>query len=361
LVKKKIIIDLSWLDHSKTGGGEYQALNIINILLKKEFRMKFEIIFFIKPDTLNRNNFKFLKNFKIIKLTNFSYLNYLIIFFVSPFILKIKRIDIFFSTNIYIPMFKFFRFKTIVSLNHPLWIEKPELSSFIKRVIYNIYYKSLKSRSDLLICSNKVVKKIFDKKFKYKNTIAINIPIYNLNSPRKHEKIRKKIKKLKNKFFYFTLSSLEDYKNIEILKKISKKVFFSNKAIIVLAGKRPRNKLFDTAFFKDLGEINENEKKWLYSHCNIYIHPSLFEGFGMILVEAMKMYKPIICTNTEVMRHVTGNCATYINKPKNEMEWLQKIQNVKNIKKINYKKIIKRYSLPIIKKQYMKVFKNFLH
>ena len=120
MVKKKIIIDLNWLDHSKTGGGEYQALNIINILLKKEFLIKYDIIFFTKPDILNRNNFKFLKNFEIIKLTNFSYFNYLIIFFISPFILKIRRIDIFFSTNIYIPMFKFFRFKTIVSLNHSL-------------------------------------------------------------------------------------------------------------------------------------------------------------------------------------------------------------------------------------------------
>ncbi len=359
MVKKKIIIDLSWLDHSKTGGGEYQALNIINILLKKEFLIKYDIIFFTKPDILNRNNFKFLKNFEIIKLTNFSYFNYLIIFFISPFILKIRRIDIFFSTNIYIPMFKFFRFKTIVSLNHPLWIEKPELCSYIKRIIYNIYYKSLKSRSDLLICSNKIVKKIFDKKFKYTNTIVINIPIYKINSQSKHEKIRKKIKKLKNKVFYFTLSSLEDYKNIEILKKISKKVFFKNNAIIVFAGRRSHNKIFDTEFFKDLGEINETEKNWLYNHCNIYIHPSLYEGFGMILVEAMKMYKPIICTNTEVMRHVTGNCANYINKPKKEMEWLQKIQNVKNIKKNNYKKIIKRYSLPVIKKQYIKVLKNF--
>lgn len=359
MVKRKIIFDLSWVDHSNTGGGEYQALNIINILLKKDFLIKFEIMFFIKPESLKKNNFKFLNNFENIKLTNYSYLNYMIIFFISPFIFRVKKIDIFFSTNIYIPLFKFFSFKTIASLNHPLWIEKPELCPMIKRIIYNIYYKWLKSKSDLLICSNKIVKKIFDKKFKYTNTISINIPIYNINSRPKKEKIRKKIKILKNKVFYFTLSSLEDYKNITTLKKISQKVFLNKNAIIAIAGKRPHRKILNTKFFKDLGEINETEKKWLYNNCDIYIHPSLFEGFGMILVEAMQMNKPIICSNTNIMRYVTGNCANYINNPKNETEWLKKIQNVKNIKKINYKKILRRYSPQEIKNQYFKVLKTF--
>lgn len=357
MVKKKIIIDLSWLDHSKTGGGEYQALNIIHILLKREFVIKFELIFFIKPTTLKINNFNFLNNFEYIKLSNYTFLNYLIIFIISPFILKIKKIDIFFSTNIYIPLFKFFRFRTIVSLNHPLWLEKPEFCPLIKRTIYNIYYKILKSKSDLLICSNKIVKKIFEDKFKYTNAIAINIPIYKINYQQRN--IRKKIRILKNKIFYFTLTSLENYKNIEILKKISKRVYLNNNAIIVIAGKRQHNKLLDTNCFIDLGVVNEAEKEWLYKNCHIYIHPSLFEGFGMILVEAMIMYKPIICSSTKIMRYVTGNCANYIKNPKNEMEWLQKIQNIKNIKKINYKKITERYSSEVIKKQYMKVLENF--
>ena len=40
----------------------------------------------------------------------------------------------------------------------------------------------------------------------------------------------------------------------------------------------------------------ELEEGWLYSNCSAYIHPSKYEGFGMISIEAMMYNKRIFCS-----------------------------------------------------------------
>lgn len=51
------------------------------------------------------------------------------------------------------------------------------------------------------------------------------------------------------------------------------------------------NKLFFT------GEVNENELRNYYSHARGFVFPSLYEGFGLPLLEAMKFGLPILASN----------------------------------------------------------------
>ncbi len=45
------------------------------------------------------------------------------------------------------------------------------------------------------------------------------------------------------------------------------------------------------------GLVSEGEKVWLYRHCTAFVFPSLFEGFGLPVVEAMLFRKPVICSH----------------------------------------------------------------
>lgn len=43
-----------------------------------------------------------------------------------------------------------------------------------------------------------------------------------------------------------------------------------------------------------LGEISNEERTWLYSNCEAFVFPSMFEGFGLPVIEALSFGKPVV-------------------------------------------------------------------
>jgi len=68
-----------------------------------------------------------------------------------------------------------------------------------------------------------------------------------------------------------------------------------------------------------LKEIDNNELNLLYNYCSGLIYPSLYEGFGMPVLEAMKAGSPVICSNSSSLPEVAGEVAIFIN-PNNVSE-----------------------------------------
>lgn len=56
-----------------------------------------------------------------------------------------------------------------------------------------------------------------------------------------------------------------------------------------------------------------------YEKCDIVSFVSLFEGFGMIVIEANKVGRPVICSDIPVLREVAGVAALFVN-PKDVVE-----------------------------------------
>lgn len=59
------------------------------------------------------------------------------------------------------------------------------------------------------------------------------------------------------------------------------------------------------------GEVNDAEKRWLYRHCEAFVFPSLSEGFGIPVIEAMKAGKPVFCSTRGSLPEVGGEEAFY--------------------------------------------------
>ena len=64
--------------------------------------------------------------------------------------------------------------------------------------------------------------------------------------------------------------------------------------------------------FKSPGYIRDEDLALLYSISTIFLYPSLSEGFGMPLVEAMACGTPVITSNTSCLPEVAGNAAVLI-------------------------------------------------
>jgi len=60
-----------------------------------------------------------------------------------------------------------------------------------------------------------------------------------------------------------------------------------------------------------LGLVSEAEKSWLYAHSEAFVFPSLFEGFGLPVIEAMLFKKPVICSNKTSLSEIGSDYVTF--------------------------------------------------
>ncbi|ERK71224.1 glycosyltransferase family 4 protein [Leifsonia aquatica] len=61
-----------------------------------------------------------------------------------------------------------------------------------------------------------------------------------------------------------------------------------------------------------LGWVDDDEIERLYSEATAVVVPTLFEGFGLPVLEAMSRGCPVICSDLPVLREVGGDAALYV-------------------------------------------------
>ncbi len=65
--------------------------------------------------------------------------------------------------------------------------------------------------------------------------------------------------------------------------------------------------------FHLLGPVSEEAKSWYFQHCRAFVHPSLAEGFGLPVLEAMSVGKPVFISDRTSLPEIGGEAAFYFN------------------------------------------------
>ena len=73
-----------------------------------------------------------------------------------------------------------------------------------------------------------------------------------------------------------------------------------------------------------LGDFPEGLLPNLYSRAELFAFPSLYEGFGLPVLEAMACGTPVICSNSSSLPEVTGDAAILL-PPCDEVSWSEEI------------------------------------
>lgn len=60
-----------------------------------------------------------------------------------------------------------------------------------------------------------------------------------------------------------------------------------------------------------LGTVSEADKGWYLQHCRALVHPSLAEGFGLPVLEAMQFGKPVFLSTRTALPEIGGDVAYY--------------------------------------------------
>lgn len=222
--------------------------------------------------------------------------------------------------------------------------------------------KDLLNNAKHIICISNQTKKDLIKIYKIsKNKISV---IY-LGTKKNKFKIKKK-----KKFILFVGSRIE-YKNFRKLAQAfaSSKYLRKNYKIICFGGsafKSQELKFFDKLEIKNKIQYfkgNDSQLEKLYKEASLYVSVSLYEGFGLTLLEAMRFNCPVVCSDIPVFREIYKKSCIYV-KPKN-ITSIQK--GIENILKSSYKqknltiernKIIERYSWEKCALSTLKIYKK---
>ena len=122
--------------------------------------------------------------------------------------------------------------------------------------------------------------------------------------------------------FFLAAGAMSPRKNIQRVVEAFKSVQRSIPHHLVLVGGKGWDsaemfRLLDDPLLSKrvhhLGYVSDEQLQSLYKHADFYIHPSLFEGFGLTVLEAMAASCPVITSNVSSLPEVAGDAAYLVN------------------------------------------------
>lgn len=152
-------------------------------------------------------------------------------------------------------------------------------------------------RADKIVCISEFTKKETEKYIDLKGK-AVDV-IYN-GIENLYEKPSVKPDFIKNdRPFFFTLGQVKRKKNFHVLLPLMK--LFPEKELYICGRDTGDYAKKIKAIIEEeklhnvhlTGIINDEERVWMYANCNAFLFPSLFEGFGLPILEAMSFGKPV--------------------------------------------------------------------
>lgn len=118
--------------------------------------------------------------------------------------------------------------------------------------------------------------------------------------------------------FFFSIGVFNEKKNFKVLLPLIK--HFDNYQLIIAGsndtkyGKEIKSEI-EKLGLKDKvilpGTIDDSDKYWLYANCDALLFPSLAEGFGLPVIEAMYAGKPVFLSSHTSLPEIGGPLAFY--------------------------------------------------
>jgi glycosyltransferase involved in cell wall biosynthesis len=207
----------------------------------------------------------------------------------------------------------------------------PKAFSWIYRIWYRAIFQFMASRAKQILTVSEFSKQEISKylRIEPKRIIVTHLSGEHICETPADENILQKFG-LIDKIFILAVSSLNPNKNFDsIVKAISilqeQNVYFAiaggmNSKIFGSSHRLPSNVI-------KLGYIRDDELRALYQSAKCFIFPSLYEGFGIPILEAMKCSCPVIAANTASIPEVAADGALYCDPqvPQTIAEQIKKI------------------------------------
>ena len=208
------------------------------------------------------------------------------------------------------------RIRVVLSV-HDLNFLYDEKKTELKKQKYLQYLQRLIDRADAIVCISE-----FSRKDVQSHCDTGNKPVYVIhNGTNLLGKAELGTASYKpRKPFLFSIGVMHRKKNYHVLLPLLR----NNAMELLIAGKEDDPNY--VSYFRDrsremgvednvrmLGSISEAEKAWYFQNCRAFAFPSVSEGFGLPVVEAMSCGKPLFLSNRTALPEIGGDVSFYFN------------------------------------------------
>jgi|YNPMSStandDraft_1061717.scaffolds.fasta_scaffold03417_2 glycosyltransferase involved in cell wall biosynthesis len=267
--------------------------------------------------------------------------------FVIPKVIKRYKIDLFFSPDHFLSLRA--KVPSLLAIHDLNFIHNPENLPFFEALYYKYFVPKYIKKANGLVCVSEYTKNDVINNF---NVDSKKIDVV-YNAPNIKGKILTEAEKneVRKKYtggfpFFIYLGSLHRRKNTDrILKAFDLFAEETKGAVYMLFVGKPmwKDKIIDEAYnklkHKDkvifTGYLKSDEVAKILASSLALVFVSLFEGFGVPLVEAMSLGIPVITSNVTAMPEIAKDAAIFVNPKsveeiKNAMIVLYKDENLRN-------------------------------
>ncbi len=265
-------------------------------------------------------------------------------------LIREKNLNLIFSPSHYGPRFS--SIPSVISIMDLSYIHYPELFKKSDLIQLNNWTKySVKNAKRILTISNFSKKAIVEYYKVDKNKVFVTYPGYKKDlfhtNYRSSEISKIKKKYSLNKYLLF-VGTIQPRKNLLRLLQAFNRVKSSPDLKLVLVGKK--GWLYEEIFekikeFKStvlyLDYLDDISIAKLYRGAQAFILPSLYEGFGITVIEAMASGCPVIISNNSSLPEVGGKSAIYID-PTSVESIVEGILKVLEMSSSNRENIVKQ-------------------
>jgi glycosyltransferase involved in cell wall biosynthesis len=243
-----------------------------------------------------------------------------------------KKIDVFHGLSGEIPLFLPKQLKKIVTIHDLIFVRYPELYSYFDCKIHFLKFKNAAEKADIVVAISEQTKNDIVS-FLGVSPEKIKVIYQGCSDLYKVSYAEKEKEEIVNKFelpekFILNVGTIETRKNaLLIIKAIQ-----GTNIHLVLVGRKTayyneienfiiNNKMQKQVFY--ISSISQNELAVLYQCATLFVYPSIFEGFGIPIIEALYSKIPVIASDIAVFLEAGGSNSTYVGI--NDVAGLQKV------------------------------------
>ncbi|MFK7000123.1 glycosyltransferase family 1 protein [Flavobacterium oreochromis] len=228
--------------------------------------------------------------------------------------------------------------KSIVTIHDLIFVRYPELYPFFDRKIHFYKFKKAAQQADIIIAISEQTKQDI---INFLNIPASKIKVIyqgcqNVFKKNYTDEVQDKVIKKFNlpKQFVLNVGTLETRKNALNIVKAIKDI---NTHLVLVGRETPYTQQIHE-YIKNhqiqnkvsfLKNVSNEELAILYQKASVFVYPSIFEGFGIPIIEALFSKTPVITTNSGVFPEAGGPDSLYIN-PNSVQEIKEKIEWILN-------------------------------
>lgn len=284
-----------------------------------------------------------------------------------------REVDLFFFPHINLP-YRVPSTKNIIITVHDLIpLSNIYKKQILKRTIFYFLVRRAVKISHKIICvSNSVADELLKIFPQISHKIQVIYEFVDDKFVNQNLQIKKRII---NEPYILFVGNRKKHKNLEILLRGFSKIKDKMPHYLVIAGSKDKEKdeidiLVEKLnlqqrviqYVRPSDEIILN----LYKFADLFIFPSLIEGFGLPPCEAVSMGCPVILSDIPVLKEIFGDSGFYFN-PYDENDLADSIlkvifnSNLKNQILLNQKKRIEIFSKEKIIEEYIKLFESVIN